>query len=193
MPSTGSRYVMLFLAYEHPPERWESFEWHGLHCAWSTDARHWRVGNRPVVSHRDIEETAFVCSPFLLAWSGKYYIVYHKDTEDPKAPGSWNSNIHCAEIDPDLKVLGESRFLCRREVFGRENLRASDPCLVHEDDVLYLFTAVGPRLNQRIGLATASVGRAPSSVAEESEGADLTQRLPEQGLPVDGEDAAVEG
>jgi hypothetical protein len=47
-------------------------------------------------------------------------------------------------------------LFCSRRVFGNENLRISDPCLLIEDETLYLFAAIGPRLNQSIGLATAA-------------------------------------
>jgi hypothetical protein len=156
MPSTGSRYVMLFAGLKYFPGSWDLYESHGLYSAWSMDARQWHVEGKPIVSHLDIEDTAFVWSPFLFSWKAKLYVIFHKDLFDATLPGGMDTDLYCVEVDADLHPVGPLRLFCSRRVFGNENLRISDPCLLIEDETLYLFAAIGPRLNQSIGLATAA-------------------------------------
>ena len=157
MPSTSSRYVMLFAGLKYFPGSWDSYESHGLYSAWSMDAKQWHVESKPIVSHLDIEDTAFVWSPFLFSWKSKSYVVFHKDFFDARLPGGMNTDLYCVEVDADLHPVSPLRLFCSRHIFGDESGRVSDPCLLYEDDTLYLFAAIGPRLSQSIGLATAPV------------------------------------
>ena len=152
MPSNACAYVMLFLAYEYVDGSWDSYQWHGLCCARSDDAKTWTVRTTPVIGHNDIEDRAFICSPCLFAWQERYYLVYHKDHDDPGASGDRRGEIECAEVNADLDVIGARRRFCRPQAFGADNPRVSDPCLFQDHDMLHLFVAVGRRLNQRIGL-----------------------------------------
>ena len=157
MPSTGSRYVMLFAGLRYFPGSWDSYESHGLYSAWSMDAKQWQVESKPIVSHLDIEDTAFVWSPFLFSWKSRSYVVFHKDFFDARLPGGMNTDLYYVEVDADLHPVSPLRLFCSRHIFGHESGRVSDPCLLCEDDTLYLFAAIGPRLSQSIGLATAPV------------------------------------
>jgi len=156
MPSTGSLYVMLFASLKYWPGSWDSYESHGLYFAWSTDARQWHVEGKPIVSHLDIEDTAIVWSPFLFSWKAKLYVIFHKDLFDAALPGGMDTDLYCVEVDADLHRVGPLRLFCSRRLFGNENRRISDPCLLFDDETLYLFAAIGPRLNQNIGLVTAA-------------------------------------
>ena len=157
-PGGSFRYVMLFMSLAYTPGSWDTFAWHGLYRAWSNDARIWHVDKDPMVSHRDLDETEyFVCSPWLLSWHGKRYVVFHKDWRDGEAPGGVYSDLYAIEVDAALKPIGPQRLFCSRQLFGEGSIRIADPCLLYEDDTLYLFASIGPRLNQNIGLTTATV------------------------------------
>ena len=62
------------------------------------------------------------------------------------------TDVAAVEIDSDLKKVGEPFVLCERRFFGEENQRFADPCVIEEGGEVYLFGAIGPRLNQRIGV-----------------------------------------
>ncbi len=155
--SDGSfRYVMLFMSLAYEPGSWVSFTSYGLYRAWSNDARTWHIDPDPLVSHCDLKEPEyFVCSAWLLSWQEKWYVVFHKDWQDAKTPAGVYTDLFAIEVDADLQPIGPQRLFCRRQVFGDESIRVSDPCLLYEDDTLYLFVSVGPRLGQSIGLTTA--------------------------------------
>jgi len=155
-PDSSFRYVMLFMSMAYEPGSWDSFASYGLYRAWSNDGRIWHVDQDPIISNEDLEESAyFVCSPWLLSWHGKWYVVFHKDWSDSKAPGGVYSDLYAIEVDAGLQAIGPQRLFCSRQLFGDESVRVSDPCLLCEDDTLYLFATIGPRLSQRIGLTTA--------------------------------------
>ena len=157
-PDSSFCYVMLFTSLTYTPGSWDSFASYGLYRAWSNDARRWHVDDNPIISNHDLEENVyFVCSPTLFSWHGKWYVVFHKDWKDDRAPGGVYSDLYAIEVDAGLQAIGPQRLFCSRDLFGSESVRVSDPCLICEDDTLYLFAAIGPRLNQNIGLTTAVI------------------------------------
>ena len=66
------------------------------------------------------------------------------------------TDVYAVEIEDDLSAKGRPFRVCGREIFGEENERFADPFLYVEGDNWYLFGAIGPRLNQKIGLAKAT-------------------------------------
>lgn len=161
-PPDGSyRYVMLFMSLTYEPDSWVSFSSYGLYRAWSNDAQNWHVDQAPLVSHHDAEQmnAYFPCSPSLFSWQGKHYVVFHMDWSDSTLPGGVVSDLYALEVDAALQPIGVIQLFCRRQLFGDEPVRISDPWFFFEDDKLYLFTAVGPRLGQSIGLTCAEADK----------------------------------
>ena len=99
----------------------------------------------------------YVCSPCLFSWGGRHHILYHRDRANASVAGKGQTDVYRVEVDADLKRTGPQIPVCHRQAFGDDNLRVSDPCILVEGDEVYLFSSVGPRLNQRIGFAKARI------------------------------------
>lgn len=80
--------------------------------------------------------------------------MFHLDWRDAM-PGGVISDIYAVEVDAAMQPIGHAQLLCSRHLFGNESIRVADPCFYTENDTLYLFTVVGPRLRQNIGLTVA--------------------------------------
>jgi hypothetical protein len=153
MPSTGSRYVMIFLSYRYAPGSWSKIVSHGLYYAWSQDARTWQVAARPILSHGDPAPGALRCSPYLLTYQGRHFLFYHQDVAVVGPRPSPKTAIYSVEVDADLNPIGSPQLWCQPEVFDPTNPRVSDPYLLMTEGSTYLYAAIGPRLHQKIGLA----------------------------------------
>lgn len=68
------------------------------------------------------------------------------------------TDVCAVEIDSALRKVGAPFTVCDRTFFGESNQRLADPCIIEEDGMVYLFGAIGPRLNQRIGVAAGKWG-----------------------------------
>jgi hypothetical protein len=154
------RFLMVVLLFKYEHESWERFDKFGLYGAWSDDGEVWSLCDEPIVSLADCGAESFVCSPFIQKLGEKVYLAYHLDTVTPEprsvkapAPDEISTDICAVEIDSGLQKVGEPFTVCERTLFGEENQRFADPCLIEEDGEVFLFGAIGPRLNQRIGVA----------------------------------------
>jgi hypothetical protein len=134
----------------------------GLYGARSADGRRWTPLSRAVLSAREVGAT-YICSPYPFLLDGRCYVVFHADF--PRSPkqkpslfdkeGPLTDLFICA-IDPGLEQHGPAVRLLGREAFGPDNDRLSDPCLLIEDDDVYLYCTVGRRLAQKVAICRAS-------------------------------------
>jgi len=154
-PIAGSpgRFLMTLLLFKYEEGSWARFEKFGLYGAWSDDGETWVLCDEPIVSLADCGHDSFVCSPFVYPRDGKVYLVYHLDEVTDRAEGRNFTDVAAVEIDSDLQKVGKPFVVCERTYFGDENQRFADPCIIEEDGKVYLFGAIGPRLNQVIGMA----------------------------------------
>ena len=60
--------------------------------------------------------------------------------------------MYAVEIDRHLRKVGAPFAVCARSRFGDGNQRIADPCIIEHGGEVFLFGAIGPRLNQRIGV-----------------------------------------
>lgn len=152
-PFAGSpgRFLMVVLLFSYAAESWSRFEAFGLYGAWSDDGESWSLTDTPIVSLADCGPDSFVCSPFVWPVADRVILVYHQDLVTDEAVGRNLTDVMAVEIDEDLRQVGSPYLLCQRQLFGEHNVRLADPCLVQGDDEVFLFGAIGPRLNQRIG------------------------------------------
>ena len=159
-PFTGSpgRFLMVLLLFKYEEDSWERFEKFGLYGAWSDDGEQWSLCDEPVVSLDDCGPNSFVCSPFVQTRDDKVYLVYHLDEATTRATGRNLTDVCAVEIDSALRKVGTPFTVCGRTFFGESNQRFADPCIFEEDGMVYLFGAIGPRLNQRIGVAAGKWG-----------------------------------
>lgn len=150
------RFLMVVLLFKYEEGSWARFEKFGLYPAWSDDGEQWSLAEEPIVSLDDTGDDSFVCSPFVLKRAERVYLVYHLDEVTERAVGRNLTDVAAVEIDASMRKVGEPFIVCERTFFGGENQRFADPCIIEEDGEVFLFGAIGPRLNQRIGVA---VGR----------------------------------
>ncbi len=159
-PSGRGRYVMTFMASFFEPKSEDEPDMHGLYAAWSPDGLTWEADPRPILRQSDLGPSEYVCAPHLFSWNGRHHIYYHRDFSGTVIPDKGVTDTYRVEVDADLERIGEQELVCRRQAFGDDNLRVSDPCPVVDGDQLYLFSAVGGRLNQKIGFTKAPVDQA---------------------------------
>jgi hypothetical protein len=159
-PSGRGRYAMLFMASYYSPKSPGDPSMHGLYAAWSHDARTWRLASGTILQQSDLGPNEYVCSPCLFSWGGRHHVLYHRDRANASVEDKVQTDVYRVEVNANLERTGPQVLVCRRQAFGDDNLRVSDPCVLVEGDEVYLFSSVGPRLNQRIGLAKARVDEA---------------------------------
>jgi hypothetical protein len=139
-------YVMLFVSYHT--------RHHGLYVARSKDARAWRIDEKPLLAGPAVEGARYIWSPYLARYGKRWLMAYHVDffesSQEDQRPAT---DLYASEVNEALTECGSPRLLCSRELFGADNRRISDPCLITENNQLYLFCTVGPRLDQKIALA----------------------------------------
>ena len=151
------RFLMVVLLFKYSKGSWERFEKFGLYPAWSDDGKEWSLVDDPIVSLEDFGHQAFVCSPFVYTIGDRVYLLFHLDEVTEAAVGRNLTAVCAMEIDRDLKPVGEPFTVCDRTFFGEGNQRFADPCMIEQDGEAFLFGAIGPRLNQRIGCAVGRV------------------------------------
>jgi hypothetical protein len=142
IPGTGSRYIMLFMGNNRGTRR--------IYLAWSRDGRQWTARCTAVIDPPP--GTSQVASPFLFAWHGKSYVIYHGEemTKDPNRP---HCNLYVSEVDAALehpRLLG--KFFDRAGL-SPTNGRAADGDIIEVDGKPWLFYSTDERLNQRIAVA----------------------------------------
>lgn len=144
-PENIYKYVMFYLGYTYIEDLWSEFKSFGLYRALSKNCIDWEYEDKPIISQNDIEKGEFVCSPFYLSVDNKSYLLFHKDK-------GVNGSIYYIEMNSKFEKIGDIKLLCSyNEVFDKE-FRISDPDIIIENDIVYMFVATGRRLNQNIGL-----------------------------------------
>lgn len=142
-------YVLLFVDY--------SADRQGLRVGRSRDARNWRFDEEMLLTAPAVEGARYIWSPCLFRYHERLLLAYHVDFfPADKTDGLPLTDIYVSEVNEALTTCGTPTLLCPRQQFDAQNERLSDPCLLGEQDRLYLFATVGPRLDQRIAVFTAA-------------------------------------
>jgi hypothetical protein len=146
LPEKGSRYLMLLMGNNRGTRK--------IYKAWSKDGRKWETQRTPFMEPQT--RTGQLCPGFLLPWRGKQYLVYHDfdllNTRD------FNANVcdlHVSEVDASFEQTRYLGVFYDHRSAGPDNLAQMSATLVEEGGTLYLFSNIGPRLHQKIALATA--------------------------------------
>jgi hypothetical protein len=142
IPGKDNRYIALLMGNNQGTRR--------IYLAWSKDGRTWEPRQTPLVDPPP--GTAQVAQAWYLPWQGKHYLIYH---------AHWSTqplvaDLHVSEVDPAFEHAKYLGLLYDHTSAGPENVAQMSPCLVEENGRLYLFTNIGPRLNQTIAIATAN-------------------------------------
>ena len=95
--------------------------------------------------------TGQVAQAWYFPWRGRHYLIYHGHLTD----SFQTANLYASEIDPAFerpKLLG---LFHDHTTAGPENVAQMSPCFLEAQGKIYMYTNIGPRLNQKIALAVA--------------------------------------
>ena len=134
----------------------------GIYGALSDDGRHWTPLADPALAPREVNAT-HIASPCPFVLDGRTYVAFHADFPrsdkqqadllDKEGP---LTDIYVCAMAPDLTRHGPPVRLLGREALAPDNERVSDPCLLVEEDDVYLFCTVGRRLAQKVAVCHAT-------------------------------------
>lgn len=142
IPGKENRYIALVMGNHKGTRR--------IYLATSKDGRIWEPRQTPLVDPPP--GTDQVSQAWYLPWQGKHYLIYHAHwSVQPMV-----ADLHASEVDPAFDQAKHVGLFHDHKAAGPENVAQMSPCIVEKDGKLYLFTNIGPRLNQQIALATAS-------------------------------------
>jgi hypothetical protein len=144
IPGKDNRYIMLLMGNNAGTRK--------IYLAWSKDGRAWATQRPPFMSPE--KKTGQLAQAWLLPWQGKFYLVYHD--YDPKG-----TDLHISEVDPEFTKTRYLGIFYDHTSASPDNTAQMSPCIMEEDNKLYLFTNIGPRLHQKIALAIAEGSRKP--------------------------------
>jgi hypothetical protein len=143
LPGKDNRYVMLLMGNNQGTRR--------IYLAWSKDGHTWEARRSPLVDPPP--GTGQIAQAWYFPWQGRHYLIYHGHLTD----SFQTANLYASEIDPAFegpKLLG---LFYDHTTAGPDNVAQMSPCFVKANGKIYMFTNIGPRLNQKIALAVAEV------------------------------------
>jgi hypothetical protein len=68
------------------------------------------------------------------------------------------ANLYAAEIDPAFERPTHLGLFYDHASAAPDNVAQMSPCFLTQGDTIYMYTNIGPRLNQKIALAVAPAG-----------------------------------
>jgi len=141
LPGRDNRWIMLLMGNCQGTRN--------IYLAWSKDGRTWEPRRTPLLTPPP--GTSQVAQAWYFPWRGKHYLVYHAH----EAKDETYASLHVSEVDAAFEHTKYLGVLYDRTSVSADNVAQMSPCFISEGDRLYLFTNVGPRLNQKIALAVA--------------------------------------
>jgi lysophospholipase L1-like esterase len=148
IPGKKNRYIMLLMGNNRGRRR--------IYLAWSADGRKWTARREPFLDPPP--GTSQVAQAWYFPWRGRQYVIYHGH----KSGNETIADLHISEVDPEFQHTIYRGIFYDHASVSPDNVAQMSPCLLAEDGRFYLFTNVGPRLHQKIALATADFA-APES------------------------------
>ena len=143
LPGKDNRYVMLLMGNNRGTRR--------IYLAWSKDGRTWETRLTPLVDPPP--GTGQIAQAWYFPWRGRHYLIYHGHLTD----SFQTANLYASEIDAAFerpKLLG---LFYDHTTASPENVAQMSPCFLEANGKIYMYTNIGPRLNQKIALAVAEV------------------------------------
>lgn len=146
VPGRDTTHVLLFMGNNAGTRR--------VYAAWSKDGLHFESQRRPLVSPPPGTAVSQVGGPWLFPFQGRNLVVFHGDIQQaaPSLVGI-TSDLYVADVGPGFDREDHLGVFYPRTQAGADTARVSDPCIVEEAGIRYLFSAVGPRLGQEIAWA----------------------------------------
>lgn len=150
MPGKDNRYVMLLLGNNQGTRR--------IYLAWSKDGRTWETRRRPFLDPPP--GTNQVAQAWLFPWRGKHYLIFHGHlTTDFQTV-----NLYASQLDPAWERPEYLGLFYDHTSASPGNVAQMSPCFLEEKGKIYMYTNIGPRLNQKIALAVADAAK-PSGIS----------------------------
>lgn len=143
LPGKDNRYVMLLMGNNRGTRR--------IYLAWSRDGRTWETRRSPLVDPP--LGTAQIAQAWYFPWQGRHYLIYHGHLTD----SFQTANLYASEIDAAFERPTCLGLFHDHTTAGPDNVAQMSPCFLAADGKLYMFSNIGPRLNQKIALAVAEV------------------------------------
>lgn len=141
LPGRDNRYIMLLMGNNRGTRR--------IYLASSKDGRSWESQRAPLVDPPP--GTNQIAQAWYFPWRGRHYLIYHGHLTD----SFQTANLYASEIDRAFerpKCLG---LFYDHTTAGPDNVAQMSPCFLEANGKIYMFTNIGPRLNQKIALAVA--------------------------------------
>jgi len=139
IPSLGSRYVMVFMAYHTVRPGFRKIFW-----GWSADGRNWSYDPQPLVSPAGDGETD-ISGPHVLERNGSTYVVYH----------GGSGRMYLTEVGNDFDRERHLGVFHSPLAAAPDNGRSAAPAFGTDGGVGYMFYEAGQRSGTRIVVARA--------------------------------------
>lgn len=149
IPGKDNRFIMLLMGNNKGTRR--------IYLAWSKDGRAWESRRTPLLDPPP--GTGQVAQAWLFPWHEKLYLIFHAH----EAKQVQSADLHVAEIDAAMEKPRYIGLFYPRTSISPDNAAQMSPCLIENGGTLYMFTNVGPRLKQKIALATAPAPSPPAT------------------------------
>ena len=143
LPGKDNRYIMLLMGNNRGTRR--------IYLAWSTDGRTWETRRTPLVDPPP--GTGQIAQAWYFPWRGRHYLIYHGHLLD----SFQTANLYASEIDPAFERPRYLGLFYDHTTASPDNVAQMSPCFLEANGQIYMFTNIGPRLNQKIALAVAEV------------------------------------
>jgi hypothetical protein len=141
LPGKDNRYIMLLMGNNRGTRR--------IYLAWSTDGRTWETRRTPLVDPPP--STGQIAQAWYFPWRGRHYLIYHGHLLD----SFQTANLYASEIDSAFERPRYLGLFYDHTTASPNNVAQMSPCFLEADSKIYMFTNIGPRLNQKIALAMA--------------------------------------
>jgi len=141
LPGKDNRYIMLLMGNNRGTRR--------VYLAWSQDGRTWESRRTPLVDPPP--GTGQIAQAWYFPWRGRHYLIYHGHLTD----SFQTANLYASEIDPAFERPTFLGLFHDHTTAGPNNVAQMSPCFLEAQGKIYMYTNIGPRLNQKIALAVA--------------------------------------
>jgi len=147
LPGKDNRYIMLLMGNNRGTRR--------IYLAWSKDGRTWESRRTPLVDPPP--GTGQIAQAWYFPWRGRHYLIYHGHLTD----SFQTANLYASEIDPAFERPTFLGLFHDHTTAGPNNVAQMSPCFLEAQGKIYMYTNIGPRLNQKIALAVAEADDPP--------------------------------
>jgi len=141
LPGKDNRYIMLLMGNNRRTRR--------IYLAWSKDGRRLESRRTPLVDRPP--GTGQIAQAWYFPWRGRHYLIYHAHLTD----SFQTANLYASEIDPAFEQPTLLGLFHDHTTAGPHNVAQMSPCFLEAQGKIYMYTNIGPRLNQKIALAVA--------------------------------------